>query len=84
MTVLGRTARVSVPRVQARLRENMKALKGSTEEKLLLQRYAKQLDDQETQLAGLRKNIQDTEAQRDVENDRLIKMIEGLQLDATL
>src|SRR5205823_14233536 len=33
---------------QARLRENMKSLKGSTEEKALLQRYTKQLDDEET------------------------------------
>ena len=50
---------------QGRLRENMKALRGSAEEKALLQRYTKQLDDQETQIAGLRKKIQDTEAQRD-------------------
>lgn len=69
---------------QARLRENMKALRGSTEEKALLLRYTKQLDDQETQLASLRKNIQDTETQRDRENDQLEKMIDGLQLDATL
>ena len=69
---------------QGRLRENMKALRGSAEEKALLLRYTKQLDDQETQLAALRKNIQDTEAQRDRENDQLEKMIDGLQLDATL
>jgi chromosome segregation ATPase len=50
---------------QGRLRENMKALRGSAEEKALLQRYTKQLDDQETLLAALRKKIQDTEAQRD-------------------
>lgn len=69
---------------QGRLRENMKALRGSAEEKALLLRYTKQLDDQETQLAALRKNIQDTEAQRDRENDQLEKMIDGLDLDATL
>ena len=69
---------------QARLRENMKALRGSAEEKALLQRYTKQLDDQETQLATLRKRITDAEAQRDAENDKLEKMIGDLQLDAML
>ena len=69
---------------QVRLRENMKALRGSAEEKALLLRYTKQLDDQETQLAALRKSIQDTESQRDRENDQLQKMVDDLQLDATL
>ena len=69
---------------QGRLRENMKALRGSAEEKALLQRYTKQLDDQETQLANLRKKIKDTEAQRDAENDKLETMIDGLSLEATL
>ncbi|HVO56834.1 MAG TPA: carboxypeptidase regulatory-like domain-containing protein [Dongiaceae bacterium] len=67
---------------QGRLRENMKALRGSAEEKALLQRYTKQLDDQETQLAALRKTIQDTEAQRDAANDRLQQMIADLELEA--
>jgi hypothetical protein len=67
---------------QGRLRENMKALRGSAEEKALLQRYTKQLDDQETQLETLRKKIQDTEAQRDKANEALEKMIDELQLEA--
>jgi hypothetical protein len=69
---------------QGRLRENMKALKGSAEEKALLQRYTKQLDQQETQLDVLRKKIEDTEAQRDKANDSLEKMIDELQIEATL
>ncbi len=69
---------------QGRLRENMKALRGSAEEKALLQRYTKQLDEQETQLETLRKTIRDTEAQRDKANEQLEKMIEELQLEATL
>jgi hypothetical protein len=68
---------------QGRLRENMKALRGSAEEKALLQRYTKQLDEQETQLDVLRKKIQDTEAQRDKANDQLEKMIDELQVEAT-
>jgi hypothetical protein len=69
---------------QGRLRENMKALKGSAEEKALLQRYTKQLDEQETQLEGLRKKIEDTEARRDKANEDLQDMINGLQIEATL
>jgi len=69
---------------QGRLRENMKALRGSVEEKALLQRYTKQLDDQETQLANLRKKITDTEAQRDTANEKLETMIDDLNLEATL
>jgi hypothetical protein len=69
---------------QGRLRENMKALRGSAEEKALLQRYTRQLDEQETQLEGLRKKIQDTEARRDQANEELEKMIDELQIEATL
>lgn len=68
---------------QTRLRENMKALRGTPEEKALLQRYTRQLDEQETQLATLRKNIQTTEAQRDAANEKLESMIQDLQFDTT-
>jgi hypothetical protein len=69
---------------QQRLRENMKALKGSAEEKLLLQRYTKQLDDEENQLATLRKNMQGTTEMRDAASAQLSKMIGDLKIDATL
>jgi hypothetical protein len=69
---------------QGRLRENMKALRGSAEEKALLQRYTRQLDEQETRLDALRKKIEETEAQRDQANDALEKMIDDLQIEATL
>jgi hypothetical protein len=69
---------------QGRLRENMKALRGSAEEKALLQRYTKQLDEQETQLDVLRKKIQDTESRRDQANGELEKMIDELQIEAPL
>jgi hypothetical protein len=69
---------------QGRLRENMKALRGSAEEKALLQRYTRQLDEQETQLDALRKKIQDTEAQRDKANSALEKMIDDLQIEARM
>jgi Domain of unknown function (DUF4139) len=69
---------------QGRLRENMKALKGSAEEKTLLQRYTKQLDEEETQLDVLRKKKQDTEAQQKLANAVLQNMIQQLQMDVTL
>jgi uncharacterized coiled-coil protein SlyX len=69
---------------QGRLRENMKALKGSAEEKTLLQRYTKQLDEEETQLDALRKKKQETEAEQKLANVVLQKMIQDLQMDVTL
>jgi len=69
---------------QVRLRENMEALKGSAEEKALLQRYTRELDQQETELDSLRKTIQDTEPQRDKANNVLDDMIANFDLDATI
>lgn len=69
---------------QARLRDNMKSLKGSAEEKALLQRYTKQLDDEETQLDALRKKKQDLEAQQQLSDLLLRNMIQQLQMDAIL
>jgi hypothetical protein len=69
---------------QGRLRENMKALRGSAEEKALLQRYTRQLDEQETRLDALRTKIEQTEAQRDQANELLGKIIDDLQLEVTL
>jgi hypothetical protein len=69
---------------QARLRENMKALKGSAEEKALLQRYTRELDQQETELDSLRKTIQGTEAQRDKASATLDDMIANLDLDTSI
>ncbi len=69
---------------QQRLRENMKALKGSPEEKALLQRYTKELDDQESRLDTIRKEISDLEAKRAAAQAELNQMIEALQFDATL
>jgi len=69
---------------QQRLRENMKALKGSAEEKALLQRYTAQLNEQETRLDSLRKELADLEAQRQRAQSELDKMVQDLTLDVTL
>ncbi|MDE3108551.1 MAG: hypothetical protein KGL02_01305 [Acidobacteriota bacterium] len=69
---------------QQRLRENLKVLKGTPEEKALTQRYVQQLDDEETRLAGLRKESADYTAQRDKAQADLNDMIESVSFDTTL
>ncbi len=66
---------------QARLRENMKALKGSAEEKALLSRYTHQLDSQEDRLAALRKEIAALQAQRNQANAELERMVLDVNVD---
>ncbi len=69
---------------QQRLRENMKALKGSAEEKALVERYTKELNEQEDRLAAIRKETADLEAKRAEAQAELNRMIEALQFDATI
>ena len=69
---------------QQRLRENMKALKGSPEEKALLQRYTQQLDQQETRLAQLQKQSDDLETQIDTAEQDLNRFIMQLSFDVKL
>jgi hypothetical protein len=69
---------------QQRLRENMKALKGSAEEKALLQRYTQQLNEQENRLEALRKESAQLEAKKDSAQAALDKMIEELAFDVKL
>jgi hypothetical protein len=69
---------------QTRLRENLKALKGTPEEKALTQRYTQQLSDQETQLDKLRSEKEDFETKRAAAQERLNKMIEDLAMNVTL
>ncbi len=69
---------------QQRLRENLKALKGSAEEKALTQRYTQQLSDQETHLDKLNAEQADLEKKSASAQEQLDKMIEDLAIEATL
>jgi len=69
---------------QQRLRENMKALRGSAEEKALLQRYTQQLNEQENQLEKLRKEAEQLETQHDSAQAALDQMIQELSFDEKL
>ena len=69
---------------QGRLRENMKALRGSAEERSLLQRYTRQLNDQEDRLATLRSELATVKARRDQLQTQLNADIERFVVDEKL
>ncbi len=69
---------------QQRVRENLKSLKGSAEEKALTQRYTQQLSDQETRLEKLRIEKEDFEKKSAAAQEQVDKMIEELALEVTL
>jgi DNA repair exonuclease SbcCD ATPase subunit len=71
----------SINEDQARLRENMKALKGSAEEKALLQRYTRQLDSQEDRLTTLTKEISDLQEKHTQAEGQLDRMVQEIILD---
>jgi hypothetical protein len=59
----------------------MKALKGTSEEKALLQRYVGQLDSQESRLAVLRKESSDLTTQQNQARAELDRMILEVNVD---
>jgi hypothetical protein len=65
---------------QSRIRENMKALKGSVEEKALVARYTRQLDSQEDRLNMLHKEIADLQQKQAAEQQRLEDMVQHITL----
>jgi chromosome segregation ATPase len=71
----------AITKDQARLRENMKALKGSPEEKALLQRYTHQLDSQEDRLGVLNKEILDFSSKKAQAANQLDQMVQQITMD---
>ena len=69
---------------QQRLRENMKALKGSAEEKALLQRYTHELNDQEDKLQTVRSEMAKLELQRGEKRQQLDRMLQEITLDTSI
>jgi hypothetical protein len=69
---------------QQRLRENMKALKGTAEEKALVQRYTKQLNDQEDRLEAVKTEGAQLETRQDAAQEVLDRMIQDLTMDVRL
>ena len=83
--IAGRRSQVSsISDDQQRVRENMKALKGSAEEKALVERYVRELNEQEDRVQSLRREIADMQQKRDSAQSGLNEMLEALQMDVTL
>jgi uncharacterized coiled-coil protein SlyX len=70
----------SIAADQARLRENMKALKGSAEEKALTERYTRELNTQEDRLAALHAQITDLDGNREQAAQRLDQTLNEISL----
>jgi hypothetical protein len=69
---------------QARVRENMKALKGSDAERDLVQRYTRQLSTQEDRIETLTRERAALEVQYNTSQAELNALIEALTLDVTV
>jgi chromosome segregation ATPase len=74
----------SISEDQQRVRENMKALKGSAEEKALVERYAHQLNQQEDQMESLRRQISELQHKRGQAQKTLDEMLQGVALEAKI
>ena len=66
---------------QSRIRENMKSLKGSAEEKALLQRYVTGLNQQEDRLAELNSEISAKEMELNARQGEYQQMAESMTFD---
>jgi len=70
-----------ITREQARIRENMKSLKGSAEEKALVQRYVTGLNQQEDRLAALNSEISAKEVELNARQGEYQQMAESMTFD---
>jgi hypothetical protein len=70
-----------IEKEQQRLRENMKALKGSAEEKQLLVRYTRQLNAHEDQLDAFTREKSTLEVRHTAMATELEAMLDALSLD---
>ena len=70
-----------IERDQQRVRENMKALRGSSEERALTQRYTRQLGEQEDRLIALRADLAKAVADRDARRRELAELAGRLQFE---
>jgi hypothetical protein len=74
----------AITKDQARVRENMKALKGTAEERALVQRYTKQLDSQEDRMSLLTKEISDLQDKKSNAEEQFEQMLQGVVMDEKL
>lgn len=74
----------TITKDQDRLRENMKALKGSAEERTLTQRYTSELNQQEDRIAALRTQTVQLRTQRTAADQDLQARLNSINLDENL
>ena len=67
-----------------RVRENMKALRGSSQEQQLLKRYAAQLAQQEDRVAVLRRETDDLERRRRDAQAELARLVDNLTTEVAV
>jgi len=82
-----RERRAEIERIekdQARVRENLTALKTSAEERQLVARYATQLNTQEDRLLVLRREIEALEVERGKAQDELVRRANAVTLDVSM
>jgi hypothetical protein len=75
------TEAASITEAQTRLRENMRALKGSTDEQLLVKRYVRQLNQQEDRIEQLNLQKSDLQEKLGRAQAELAQLIGALSLD---
>jgi hypothetical protein len=75
----GETRRIAAD--QGRVRENMKSLKGSEQEKRLVERYVQQINAQEDRLEALRAAASAAERRRTTIRQELTQLVEALAFD---
>jgi hypothetical protein len=68
---------------QTRIRENMKALKGSSQEKALVERYTGELNKQEDRLSAIRIELEDLQGKRNAAAAELDGMVTATTFDET-
>jgi predicted nucleic acid-binding Zn-ribbon protein len=66
---------------EQRVRENLRALKGTSEEQRAVKRYAAELTQQEDRIDTIRREQGDLELKRRQANDQLQQLVDGLALD---
>jgi hypothetical protein len=69
---------------QQRVRENLKALKGSAEERQLVQRYTAELNEQEDKVQSLRKSISALQQRRGDAQRSFDRMLQELTFEAAM
>jgi hypothetical protein len=68
---------------QARVRQNLQSLKGSSEERSLVERYVKQLNQQEDEVQKLHASIDDLQGKRTKADNELAEMVDKLDMETT-